>query len=91
MSVQVTLFGQLRHLANQDTLLRPLDGSGTLAEFLESLCTELGEDFRRLLLEEKRVRASVLVLINDTPIDKAQPPKLHDGDHLTLLPAIAGG
>jgi len=91
VSVQVTLFGQLRHVANQDMLQRPLNGDASLTAFLEALSKDLGEDFQRLLLNEGRVRPSVLVLLNDTPIDKAAPPQLRDGDQLTLLPAIAGG
>lgn len=62
-----------------------------MATFLQTLAADLGADFSRVLLDGDMVRPSVLALLNDTPIDKANPPALRDGDQLTLLPAIAGG
>jgi molybdopterin converting factor small subunit len=89
--LRVTLFGQLRHFANADAVERPVPEDGALMSLLRGLAADFSEDFARVLLDGDTLRSSVLVLVNDAPIDKAAPPTLREGDQVTLLPAISGG
>lgn len=92
MNVTINLFGQLRHLADADQVTLEAAEDGALLPTLQHLASQYPEQFTTILFDEdQQVRSSMMVLINDTAIDKANPPQLQDGDAITLLSAIAGG
>ena len=91
MNVTLQLLGQLRHLAGEDELALSVEDGASLTDFLEGVANEQGDEFTNILLDSGAIRSSMMVLVNEVPVDKSAPPALSDGDTITLLPAIAGG
>jgi len=91
MTIKLHLFGQLRHLADAETLDLDIADGTPLMRVLSDTARAQGDEFAGILLDGDGVRPSMMVLLNDDPIDKANPPALQDGDAITLLSAIAGG
>ena len=92
MQVRIKYFGQLREMAGaEEEQLEPSDGDDLKTALLEKAKTH-GDDFRRVIFNrDGNLRPSVMILVNENPIDKSQPHALEDGDEITVLPAIAGG
>ncbi len=92
MSVTLNLFGQLRHIADADEVSIDVATDSTLLSTLKALAGNYDDSFSTMLFDESgAVRPTMMVLINETTIDKANPPSIQDGDQITLLSAIAGG
>lgn len=92
MSVTLNLFGQLRHIADADEVRIDVAEDGTLLSTLKTLTGKYDDTFSAMLFDESgAIRPTMMVLINETTIDKANPSSLQDGDQITLLSAIAGG
>jgi len=90
MNVTVQYLGQLGQLAGRDEEPRTVP-DGSLVGLLATLATEYGESFSTIVLDGDAIRPSLMVLVNDAPVDKANPPAVNEGDTVTLLPAISGG
>ncbi len=92
MRVTVQYMGQLGHLAERSEESRELPEGASLLSLLEGLSAQYGEAFGHIVFTgENRIRPSMMVLVNDVPVEKTTPPVLRDGDQVTLLAAIAGG
>ena len=92
MSVTVNYFGQLRQFAGVESEPVDVSGEATVQGVLTDLAGRHGEKFGNVLFAEGGgLRPSVMVLVNDAPINKAEPRALADGDRVNLLAAIAGG
>jgi molybdopterin converting factor small subunit len=63
-----------------------------LIDALKELAELYEEQFARILFDEDgALRPSVMVLVNDAPVNREALPNLNAGDRVALLPAIAGG
>lgn len=92
MNVKILYFGQLRQVAGRASDSVTAGAGATAQGVLAELAEQHGDDFRSILFAENgALRASLMVLINDTPAAKDKPILLQDGDEVKLLPAIAGG
>lgn len=71
-----------------------LSGDHTVRSLLERLARESG-DFERLVydLAGQRIREYAALIVNGRAIELAGglEARLHDGDHLLLLPGFSGG
>ncbi len=91
MTLTVNYLGQLRNFAGVESESRDVE-SGDVMDVIRSLGDAYGEDFARVLLaDDGSLRPSVMILVNDNPVQKDALPALNDGDRLTLMTAIAGG
>ena len=92
MRVTVNYFGQLRQLAGvASESAEPPEGT-SVQDCLKDVADSYGQGFVEILFgEEGRLRRTVMVLVNDTPLPRDAPRTLNDGDEVTLLTAIAGG
>ena len=92
MNISLHYLGQLRHIAGVESEEHSVADTTTLIDLLQQVAAGHDEGFGRILFDDAgALRASVMVLINDAPVEKASPPALADGASVTLLPAIAGG
>jgi molybdopterin converting factor small subunit len=92
MQLEIKLFGQLAHLADRETLQQECAPGTPLPEVLRAAASQYDEAFLNILFDDTgALRAAVMVLVNDAPIDKAAPPAVAEGDTVTLIPAISGG
>lgn len=92
MKIKVNLFGQLAHVANETTFTHETPERTALADVLREIARKNDPAFGQILFDDSgALRAAVMILVNDAPVDKLSPPKLSDGDSLTLIPAISGG
>ena len=89
--VQVSIPPTLRKLCGGEEAVqvRP----GTVADAIQQLHSRFHGVRERLCDESGRVRGSVLVFVNDEDIrflgEQATP--LRPGDHVSIIPAFAGG
>ncbi len=92
MHVRIKYFGQLRELAEAEEEQWEPSGGNDLKTALLEKAQAHGDDFRRVIFNrDGNLRPSVMILVNEKPVDKSRPPALEDGDEITVLPAIAGG
>ena len=92
MKIKVSFNGQLRQISGRESEQREITANAGIDLLAADLAKSSGSDFEKILLDESgRVRASVIVLINDVPVEKGSAPSLKEGDAVSLLPAIAGG
>jgi sulfur-carrier protein len=91
MSVRISIPPPLRKLCGgEDTVaVRP----GTVGDALRQLQARFNGVRERLCDEHGRIRGSVLVFVNDEDIRflAAQHTPLRPGDHVSIIPAFAGG
>ncbi len=92
MNVTLNYLGQLRHIAGVEAERIECPDSALLTHVLKDVSTRHEGPFAKILLDDAdRLRPSVMILVNEVPIGKGSVVELHDGDQVTLLPAIAGG
>jgi molybdopterin converting factor small subunit len=92
MLITVQYLGQLGHLADRSEESREAPEEQLLTALLHDVAAQYGEDFQSIVFDDAgHLRPSLMVLVNDAPVDKADPPTLRDGDQITLLAAISGG
>lgn len=92
MKITVHLLGQLRHAAGRDAIVIEAPPNTTLTDVIRQAAANYDAAFRAIVFNETgALRPSLMVLYNETPIDKDSLPTLRDGDQITLLTAISGG
>ena len=92
MKITLNYFGQLRHHAGCESESRSIADGCSLSDALREVAADHGPEFSVILLDDSgELRPSVMLLVNDTPVDKAALPALSNGDAVSVLPAIAGG
>ena len=92
MKVTMEYFGQIRQAAGAESEAADLAAGATVLDAVKAAAARHGDAFRKIVLDDAAaLRLSVMVLVNDTPVSKASPPALKDGDRVKLLAAIAGG
>jgi MoaD family protein len=92
MKINVNFNGQLRQISGKECEELEIADDAGIDSLVSNLAKSYGSEFKKILVDESgRVRASVIVLVNDVPVEKGAPPPLKDGDAVSLLPAIAGG
>ncbi|MBP8130009.1 MAG: MoaD/ThiS family protein [Candidatus Hydrogenedentes bacterium] len=92
MNITVHLLGQLGHIAGRDSVAVEAEDAASVREVVLHVTAAHGASFREIVFTpDGAFRPSLMVLCNEVPIDKDAPPKLRDGDQVTLLTAIAGG
>ena len=93
MKVDVQFEAQLRQAAGTGSLVLQLAEPATISEVLmHSEIQTRSELTARLLNSEQQLHSSVLVFINEQPVQTdAASHRLQDGDSLLFLPPIAGG
>ncbi len=92
MKVRFHYFGQLRHFTEKADEYREIADSQSLGSALDDAAKDYDEGFRGIVFDESgAVRPSLMLLLNDAPVDKSALPELKDGDEVSLLTAIAGG
>jgi molybdopterin converting factor small subunit len=91
MNVTVHFYGQLRQFAGAESVTDDCPDGTTVADHLKTLAERYDERFARAVFDGDVLRPSVMVLVNDAAIRKAEPRPIADGDTITLLTAIAGG
>lgn len=91
MSVQIEFLGPLKQLVNGQDVVEAQAAS------IGAALTELGQQFdnltQRLLSEDGTLHRHINIYLNEEDIrfqENLQTP-LSDGDHLTIISAIAGG
>ena len=60
-------------------------------DLVPGLLGEASERLLTVLVEDQRLRRSVMAILRDETIDPAAPNLLQDGDELSLLPPMSGG
>lgn len=92
MKITVHLLGQLRHIAGRDSVAASAPDTATVRDVVGLVAAGYDASFREIVFAlDGAFRPSLMVLHNEIPIDKDMPPKLRDGDQITLLTAISGG
>lgn len=92
MKITVHLLGQLRHAADRDAIVVEAAPNIALTDVIRQAAANYDQTFHAIIFNETgALRPSLMVLYNETPIDKDSPPSLRDGDQITLLTAISGG
>ena len=91
MNVTVHFYGQLRQFTGVESVSDDCPDGTTVTEHLKALAERYDDRFAGAIFDGDALRPSVMVLVNDAAIQKAEPRPLADGDTITLLTAIAGG
>lgn len=92
MKLTVTLFGQLKRLLKDHPAECDCPEGASPAEALEVFFADCDPEARAIVFDAgRRLRPSLIVLVNGQPVSKETPRPLKDGDQITLLTAIAGG
>lgn len=92
MQVTLNYFGQLRQFADKESDSRQYAQGTPLLDVLQDVAGVYGEGFGAILFDASgELRPSVMVLVNDVPVNKHQLPTLEEDDNVSLFAAIAGG
>ena len=92
MKVTLEYFGQLRQAAGIASEQVEAPAATTAQGILKSVATKYGGVFKQVVIDEKgSIRPSLLVVLNDVPMDKEKLQALKDGDRIMLITAISGG
>ena len=92
MKLSLQLYGPLARLARGGAPEREFAERASLVEVLREFLAACEPAACEIVFDgQGRVRPSLLVLVNDAQIARAEEPALKDGDRITLLTAIAGG
>jgi molybdopterin converting factor small subunit len=92
MKITIRYFGQLRNFTKMASESREFAEGRTLNEALQDVAKDYDEGFGRIVFDEEgMVRRSLMVVHNETPVNRHEMPELADGDEISLLTAIAGG
>lgn len=88
MKVSIRYHAQIRQAAGMDRESVDVGEGGTALDALRA--AEHGPAFSALLLDDQRnLRPSILLLVNDVPADAAHP--LQAGDRVSVFSPVAGG
>jgi molybdopterin converting factor small subunit len=92
MHVHVEYTGQLRTAAGQASCRVECDGPVTLSGLLERLAAGMPALVPCLLTATGAPQPSLLVVLNGAAVaDSPEAVMLADGDHVSLMPPVAGG
>lgn len=92
MKLTIIPYGQLGRLAPPRAPEGDYPEGAPLCEVLELFLAGCDPAAREIVFTaERRLRPSLIVLVNGLPVAKENPGPLKDGDQITLLTAIAGG
>ena len=91
MKVTIQLLGQARQLAKSDRVTMEVPEGASVDDLVPGLLGEASERLLTVLVEDQRLRRSVMAILRDETIDPAAPNLLQDGDELSLLPLMSGG
>ncbi|MCL4341018.1 MAG: MoaD/ThiS family protein [Candidatus Thermoplasmatota archaeon] len=67
--------------------------NATVGQVVDSLCDRYGEPFRKLMLEDGRLRGNVIILVNGLNVifGKGLDENIRSGDSVDIFPPVAGG
>ena len=92
MKITFEYLGQLRHLAQCDSVSREVVAGTALPDLIVSIATGYDDMFKAILLDDSgNILPSTMILMGDDPVNREEWPILSEGDVITLLPPIAGG
>lgn len=92
MNVTVKYMGQLRHIADKDSERIECAEGAELVDILTLAANVYDDSFSGILFDDNgSIRQSVMVMVNDKPVNKEAVGAIGDGDVITILAAIAGG
>lgn len=94
MRIKFQFEAQLRQAAQSGARELELDDGTNLLDALQTLAEQSGAEFaERLLNSDHEPRRSILLFINDEPVQQAAAAQtaLKDGDRVLLFPPISGG
>lgn len=92
MNVTIKYMGQLRHIADKDCEQIECGQGAELVDILTLAANVYDGSFSNILFDDDGgIRQSVMVMINDKPVNKEAVGAIGDGDVIMILPAIAGG
>lgn len=94
MPVTFQFEAQLRQAAGCRERSVALPEASTLADALRVVAGELGEEFQQRVLDDSNEpRMSILLFVNDEPVQHADAAtrSLAEGDRILLFPPISGG
>ncbi len=89
--ISLRLFGALRDAAGKKEVELPCAGS-TVKEALAQFVAESGGDVGRFIFDDRGNQwRSLMLLLNDDPVEDAEQTVLNAGDVVSLLLPLAGG
>ncbi|MCR9197895.1 MAG: MoaD/ThiS family protein [Planctomycetaceae bacterium] len=93
LKITMVYEAQLREVAGQAEAVIDAEGVGSLLELLQHVAGQNEQLRPRLLAENGELLPSLLVFVNDQPVEHsaAAARSLADGDTVLLLPPISGG
>jgi len=91
MKITVQFLGQARQLAESDRVTVEVPEGTSVDALVPGLTTEASERLLSVLVEDQKLRRSVIAILNDEAIDPSEQDLLQDGDELSLLPPMSGG
>lgn len=91
MKVTVQLLGQARQLAASDRLVVEAQEGASVNDLLPGVVSGASERLLAVLVEDQKLRRSVMAILDDEAIDPTARDLLQDGDELSLLPPMSGG
>jgi len=91
MKVTVQLLGQARHLAESDQVTMNVPEGSSVDDLVPGLVPDASGRLLTVLVENQKLRRSVMAILNNETIDPAARDLLQDGDELSLLPPMSGG
>ena len=92
MNITINYLSQFKQLTGQDSEERVCAEGTGLFELLAEVATGYDDKLSQYLFENgNKFRESLVILINGSVIASESPPKLNDGDEITLLNPVGGG
>lgn len=94
MNVRVTFWAQVRTAAGLSEAAVTLPENSTVSDLLLQLGARHGAALQAFLFhDDGRPRATLLVAVNEAPIHRTDwsTVRLSAGDHVALVPPVAGG
>ncbi|MFT5123545.1 MAG: MoaD family protein [Kiritimatiellia bacterium] len=92
MKITLRYTAQLAMEAGGPTESIEIDEGTTIDAVIQLLASTHGGRFSELLLNDQGdPHPTIMRIVNGEQIDRAQPPKLREGDELMLMSPIAGG
>jgi len=90
-TITLRFFGALRQAIGQREVGLPWAGA-TVEEVLRRFADESSEEVRSFIFDRQGRRwRSLLLLLNEEPVEDSQATRVADGDILALLLPLAGG
>ena len=92
MNITINYLSQFKQLTGKDSEERTFADGIVLFELLTKVADGYDEKLSQYLFEDgNSLRKSLVILINGSVIALESPPKLSDGDEITLLNPVGGG